>query len=185
MNSLFWHVNGSTSWRIRLVICYIYAVFTVTSHERFLIGPGRCDCNIEHIKSCFWFLRQLMSYNSTITPRITLIPHQSFLPHRCVNTPYTKLTHNCSACPQRLTTVELALYRSTVTRKYVTAHSAHPYTELILGLCPTNERRRYKVTPSLIGWAQTLNHPWHITPRHQYKVSYFPKLLLGSSCVHS
>ena len=25
----------------------------------------------------------------------------------------------------------------------------------ILGLRPTNERRRYKVTPSLIGWAQT------------------------------
>ena len=26
---------------------------------------------------------------------------------------------------------------------------------LILGLCPVNERRRYKATPSLIGWAQT------------------------------
>ena len=25
----------------------------------------------------------------------------------------------------------------------------------ILGLRPANERRRYKVTPSLIGWAQT------------------------------
>ena len=26
---------------------------------------------------------------------------------------------------------------------------------LVLGLRPANERRRYKVTPSLIGWAQT------------------------------
>ena len=26
---------------------------------------------------------------------------------------------------------------------------------LILGLRPANEMRRYKVTPSLIGWAQT------------------------------
>ena len=26
---------------------------------------------------------------------------------------------------------------------------------LILGLHPANERRRYKVTPSLIGWTQT------------------------------
>ena len=26
---------------------------------------------------------------------------------------------------------------------------------LILGLRPANERRRYKVTPSLIGWVQT------------------------------
>ena len=28
-------------------------------------------------------------------------------------------------------------------------------TGLILGLHPANERRRYNVTPSLIGWAQT------------------------------
>ena len=27
-------------------------------------------------------------------------------------------------------------------------------TELILGLHPANERRRFKVTPSLIGWVQ-------------------------------
>ena len=30
-------------------------------------------------------------------------------------------------------------------------------TGMILGLHPDNERRCYKVTPSLIGWAQTLN----------------------------
>ena len=28
-------------------------------------------------------------------------------------------------------------------------------TGMIIGLHPANERRRYKVTPSLIGWAQT------------------------------
>ena len=33
-------------------------------------------------------------------------------------------------------------------------------SELILGLRPVNERRRYKVTPSLIGGAQTENQPW-------------------------
>ena len=32
---------------------------------------------------------------------------------------------------------------------------SHLYAELILGLRPANERGRYKVTPSLIGWAQT------------------------------
>ena len=32
-------------------------------------------------------------------------------------------------------------------------------TGLILGLRPANERRRYKVTPSLIGWAQAWNQP--------------------------
>ena len=34
-----------------------------------------------------------------------------------------------------------------------------PYAGLILGLCPANERLRYKVTSSLIGWAQTYNQP--------------------------
>ena len=32
----------------------------------------------------------------------------------------------------------------------------------ILGLHPANERRRYKVTPSLIGWAQTYNKSWDV-----------------------
>ena len=31
---------------------------------------------------------------------------------------------------------------------------------LILGLRLANERRRYKITPSLTGWAQTWNQPW-------------------------
>ena len=47
---------------------------------------------------------------------------------------------------------------------------------LILGLHPAHERRRYKVTPSLIGWAQTKNQPWNETgARHWMTVrfSYF------------
>ena len=36
-------------------------------------------------------------------------------------------------------------------------------TGLNLGLRPANERRRYKVTPSLIGWAQTYNQHWSIS----------------------
>ena len=35
-----------------------------------------------------------------------------------------------------------------------TAGAHDQYTGLILGLRPANERRRYKVTTSLIGWAQ-------------------------------
>ena len=33
---------------------------------------------------------------------------------------------------------------------------------LVLGLRPANERRCYKVTPSLIGWAQTWNQPYAV-----------------------
>ena len=36
------------------------------------------------------------------------------------------------------------------------SHKSH-IAELILGLCPANESSRYKVTPFLIGWAQTSN----------------------------
>ena len=38
-------------------------------------------------------------------------------------------------------------------------HSSQMCTELILGLCPANERRSYKVMAFLIGWAQILNQP--------------------------
>ena len=37
---------------------------------------------------------------------------------------------------------------------------------LVLGLCPANERRPYKVTPSLISWAQTKNHPCNRTTKY-------------------
>ena len=33
-------------------------------------------------------------------------------------------------------------------------------TVLILGLRPANERRRYKVTPSLVGWSANLESTW-------------------------
>ena len=39
--------------------------------------------------------------------------------------------------------------------KHTTLQTNTVVAGLILGLRPANERRRYKVTPSLIGWAQT------------------------------
>ena len=44
--------------------------------------------------------------------------------------------------------------------------SPQDYTGLILGLRPANERRRYKVTPSLISWAQNL-HSALLQPSYQ------------------
>ena len=38
---------------------------------------------------------------------------------------------------------------------YVLVFDATTISGPILGLHPASERRRYKVTPSLIGWAQT------------------------------
>ena len=37
----------------------------------------------------------------------------------------------------------------------------YKHTMLILGLRHASEGRRYIVTPSLIGWAQIENQPWH------------------------
>ena len=45
----------------------------------------------------------------------------------------------------------------------LTSPSASVNTGLIIGLHPANERWRYFVTTSLIGWAQTLNQPWNIS----------------------
>ena len=46
-------------------------------------------------------------------------------------------------------------YKSTIWRKK--CHNEYSFPGLILGLRPPNERRRYFVTMSLIGWAQALN----------------------------
>ena len=62
-------------------------------------------------------------------------------------------------------------------------------TWLIPGLCPANERRRYKVTPSLIGRAQTHNQPCvhdyapKLVPntRGESDVSWYDGHNLGSS----
>ena len=32
---------------------------------------------------------------------------------------------------------------------------------IIFCMCPANERRRYNVTSSLIGWAHSQNDPWY------------------------
>ena len=51
---------------------------------------------------------------------------------------------------------------------------------LILGLHPANERRHYKVTPSLIGWVQTYYQPWrqHISLSHSMTVPSFHNIVL-------
>ena len=49
------------------------------------------------------------------------------------------------------------------------------YYRADLGLCPANEGRRYQVTPSLIGWAQTLNQPYityHLTVIDHHQTSF-------------
>ena len=50
-----------------------------------------------------------------------------------------------------------------VTGPYSLGHGLNDHSltpGLVLGLHPTNERRRYFVTTSLIDWAQTSNQPW-------------------------
>ena len=46
------------------------------------------------------------------------------------------------------------------TRKLVPAMTARLHAGIILCVCLANERQCYIVTPSLIGWAHTLNDPW-------------------------
>ena len=51
------------------------------------------------------------------------------------------------------------LYSSCLNESHMHAPFAEDISGLILGLRPANERHRHKVTPSLIGWAQTKNQP--------------------------
>ena len=54
------------------------------------------------------------------------------------------------------------------------------YTGLIPGLCPANERRRYKVTPSLIGWTQPCNKHCPIPSLHGTTASDY-SIVAGST----
>ena len=51
--------------------------------------------------------------------------------------------------------VFLILRRGSLVSSRVMLNNVDRCSGLILGLRQANERRRYKVTPSLIGWAQT------------------------------
>ena len=71
----------------------------------------------------------------------------------------------------------------------VTKPCIPPYvTGMILGLRPANARPRYKVTPSLIGWSQTLNQPCNMVLYggdvslhwQQGKCQYMHELVHGS-----
>ena len=48
---------------------------------------------------------------------------------------------------------------------------------LILGLHPANERQRYKVTMSLIGWVQAKNQPCWLSMVHKIHITYTYNML--------
>ena len=51
--------------------------------------------------------------------------------------------------------------RDVVTKWRRLSFAGHKPRRLILGMRLANEGRRYKVTPSLVGWAQTQNQPYN------------------------
>ena len=51
-------------------------------------------------------------------------------------------------------------------------HIPYDIAGLIVGLRPTNERRRYKVTPSLIGWAQTYWNNHYLAAHRKDRLSH-------------
>ena len=64
--------------------------------------------------------------------------------------------------PTYLISIKLVLVIKRAPCWHVSLSWLYPRSGLILGLPPANERRRYKVTPSLIGWAQTYYQPWRL-----------------------
>ena len=61
--------------------------------------------------------------------------------------------------------VVLQTYRPIHTCPMYKANVKQCVCKCMAGLClrPANKRRRYKVTPSLIGWAQTQNQSWNVS----------------------
>ena len=57
------------------------------------------------------------------------------------------------------------------------------FSGVILWMCPANERWRYIVTLSLIGWMQTQNDPWFFNPL--YPVKILTSVIQTKSLLHS
>ena len=52
----------------------------------------------------------------------------------------------------------------------------------VLWMCPANERWRYNVTSSLIGWAHSQNHPWETSIYiHQFDLSLSESIVCHNS----
>ena len=56
-------------------------------------------------------------------------------------------------------------------------HQVVTYSGLILGLRPANERCRYKVMASLIGWAITWNQPWYWVASYPFSKGFMSSWL--------
>ena len=69
--------------------------------------------------------------------------------------------------------------RTVRTKGNMTSHN----TGLILGLHPSNERRRYKVTPSLMGWVQTLNQPCNISKCPDLLIRFLHAIASENRCI--
>ena len=69
--------------------------------------------------------------------------------------PYMEFIHTC----HHNTTLGLWLWYCSAACAWISVYPSENKAGLILGLRSDNERRCYKVTPSLIGWAQTKNQP--------------------------
>ena len=59
----------------------------------------------------------------------------------------------------------------------------HMRSGLIPRLHPANERRRYKVTTSVIGWAQIQNQPCEMTCRHHHQTLRLSSFDITSLCL--
>ena len=55
---------------------------------------------------------------------------------------------------------------------YIIVGKVTPPSGIILCMCPTNERWRYSVMPSLIGWVHTQNDPCTLLPLLGWMIAY-------------
>ena len=72
----------------------------------------------------------------------------------------------------------------------VCKHDVTAISEIILCMCPTNERWRYNVTPSLIGWAHTQNDPYNVSyltllPLVEKRIPQVSSIVVDSLLVHN
>ena len=130
--------------------------------KRCCISP---EHNCKHVRKTY---NPIKTFYALLKYKISLpihgsVQHANAVLHHCGGAWGLATSKNISSILIKRLIYTISYYRHTSNHIYISQWPANMLnrlywsymSRLIPGLRPANERRRYKVTPSIIGWAQT------------------------------
>ena len=165
-------LSNNDNWNMAFC-CLIWAGFHGTLAKYDFLSWFFSNCYVlHHDKSRWWCVCHLMILQCKQDDMMTENANISILcsPHMLLwSIKYLFIT---LVIEYELLVIKIKIFESRTFSKTVKSG-------IILCMCPANERWRYSVTSSLIGWAHTQNDPYEMCPSPKFGVKaeqiYFPQ----------